>query len=59
MALGAGLFSLWRRVPSLTTIIQAEGRRFTLLSLLSFAIFYAVSTYAVLSSNLSMKGVWW
>jgi len=59
MALGTGLFSLWRRVPSLTTIIQAEGRRFTLLSLLSFAIFYAVSTYAVLSSNLSMKGVWW
>ena len=59
LALGVGLIGRWVRVPSLTAVIRADGRRFTSLALVLFALFYLVATYAVVGSNLTMRGVWW
>lgn len=59
LALGVGLISRWRRVASLTAVIEADGGRFATAALVFFGIFYAVATYAVVSSGLTMEGVWW
>lgn len=59
LALGAGLIGFWRRVPSLATAIEIDGRRFVTLALGLLGLFYGVATYALLSSNLTMEGVWW
>jgi hypothetical protein len=59
LSLGVGLISRWRRVPSLATVIEVDGGRFATAALVSFGIFYAVATYAVVSSGLTMEGVWW
>lgn len=59
LSIGVGLCSPWGRVPSLRAATRADGRRFTALSLGLFAGFYAVATYAILTSNLTMQGVWW
>jgi len=54
LCLGIGLISLWRSIPSLENAVQADGRRFTALAVALFALFYAVSTYAILGSSLNM-----
>jgi hypothetical protein len=59
LAIGVGVISLWRRQPSLAAAVRADGRRFTALSTALFALFYGVAGYAILTSNLTMKGVWW
>jgi hypothetical protein len=59
LALGVGLVSRWREVPSLGAVIEADGRRFGSLALVLFTLFYGVTTYAVVRSNLTMEGVWW
>jgi len=59
LALGVGLISRWRTVPSLTAVIDAEGRRGAALAMGLLAIFYVVSAYAVLSSNLTLEVLWW
>ena len=59
LAIGVGLTSLWRRVPSLQGPAAVDGRRFTALSLVLFAFYYGVVAYAVATSNLRMGGVWW
>ncbi|MEA3277607.1 MAG: hypothetical protein U9Q81_20450 [Pseudomonadota bacterium] len=59
LALGVGLISRWHRVPSLKQVIEADGHRFTAVALALLGLFYIVATYAVLSSNLTMEGVWW
>ena len=59
LALGVGLISPWGRVPSLAAAVRADGRRFTALALALFALFYGVATFAILTSNLTMQGVWW
>ncbi len=59
LSLGVGLISGWGRIPSLTAAVRADGRRFTALALALFALFYGVATYAILTSNLTMTGVWW
>jgi hypothetical protein len=56
LALGVGLIHPWRRIPSLSAVIAADGRRFVLLALILFGVFYAVAGWAVLSSNLTMAG---
>jgi len=58
-ALGIGLIGRWRAQPSLSTIIDVDGRRFASIALALFVLFYAVTTYAVLGSSLTMIGVWW
>jgi hypothetical protein len=59
LLLGVGLITRWRRSPSLDSIIRVEGPRLASLALVLFGLFYAVATYAVLRSNLTMSGVWW
>lgn len=59
LALGVGLISPWRRVPTLQAAVRADGRRFTALALALFALFYGVATLAILTSSLRMEGVWW
>lgn len=59
LALGVGVISPWGRIPSLQAAVQADGRRFTALALVLFALFYGVASLAILTSNLTMEGVWW
>ena len=59
LSLGVGLITLFGRAPSLSTAVQADGRRYTALAMALFALFYGVATYATLTSNLTMGGVWW
>jgi hypothetical protein len=59
LAFGVGLMAPWRRLPSLRDVIAVDGRRFATAALILFALFYAVATYAVVGSSLSMQGVWW
>jgi hypothetical protein len=59
LGLGIGLIERWRQLPSLTRVIAEDGRRFANLSLAAFAFFFSVSTYAVIRSGLTMRGVWW
>lgn len=56
LALGVGLMTTWRRVPSLEGIIAAEGRRLAGMALILFAIFHGVATWLVLRSNLVLLG---
>ncbi|MCU0971140.1 MAG: hypothetical protein MUF57_04940 [Gammaproteobacteria bacterium] len=59
LALGAGAVAPWRRVPSLAHAVPGEVRRRTRLAVIGYALFYAVATYAILRSNLTMTDVWW
>jgi hypothetical protein len=60
LALGVGLIAPMRRVPSISRRrLDADGRRFTDLALALFALFYGVATWAMMTSNLTMEGVWW
>lgn len=59
MALGVGTLAPFRNTPSLQHIIPLESRRMVAWSLLSLLIFYSVAGYSLLTSNLSMQGVWW
>ncbi|RCX33308.1 hypothetical protein [Thioalbus denitrificans] len=59
LALGVGVLAPWRRIPSLVQAAAVDIRRFTWLALLGFTLFYVVATYAVVTSNLTMQGVWW
>jgi hypothetical protein len=56
LALGVGLMTTWRRVPSLEVIIAAEGRRLAGMALILFAIFHGVAAWLVLRSNLVLLG---
>ncbi len=59
LALGAGAMAPWRRIASLTDAVARDTRRCAWLALAGFALFYAVATWAVLDSNLTMAGTWW
>jgi hypothetical protein len=59
LALGVGLISPWRRLPSLGSVVAADGRRFASLALALFVLFYAVAGWAILRSHLTMGSVWW
>ena len=58
-ALGAAVVAPWRRIASLAAAVPAETRRLTRLALLGFAAFYAIATWAIARSNLTMLDVWW
>lgn len=59
LALGTGVISPFRKIPSLRKIIPADSQRFIKLSMLMMLIFYLVATYAILGSNLTMMDSWW
>ncbi len=58
-AIGAGIIAPFSRIPSLSEIVPADGRRLVILSMLFMLLFYAVATYSILSSTLTMMDVWW
>ncbi|MCP3662559.1 MAG: hypothetical protein GY696_08710 [Gammaproteobacteria bacterium] len=58
-ALAASAISLWKKIPSLTTSVDFYAPRLTYTALALFALFYLVSTLAVLQSSLTMGSVWW
>jgi hypothetical protein len=59
MALAAGTVSHWRNIPSLRHIVTIDSARMAYTSLVLFVLFYAMSTYWVLQSSLTMQSVWW
>ncbi len=58
-AIGAGIIAPFSKIPSLSEIVPADGRRLVILSMLFMLLFYAVATYSILSSTLTMMDVWW
>jgi hypothetical protein len=58
-ALAVGALAPWRSIPSLTAAVALDTRRYAALAVIGFASFYAVATWAILGSNLTMAGAWW
>ncbi|MBL3589466.1 MAG: hypothetical protein JMN24_06700 [gamma proteobacterium endosymbiont of Lamellibrachia anaximandri] len=59
LAFGAGMIAPWKRLPSLTEAVERNAPRLTWVAIGLFGLFYLIATWAVLSSNLVMSGVWW
>ena len=59
LAMGVGAITPFVRHTSLAEIIPQTSRRYILLSMTALALFYLISGYAILNSNLTMMEVWW
>jgi len=59
LALGAGVISPWVKVPSLAVSVVRDAPRLVWLSMTLFVMVYAISTWMVMSSSLTMQDVWW
>jgi hypothetical protein len=59
LALGVGALAPWRNIESLRTAVAADTRRYAAIALAGFVLFYAVATFAIIRSNLTMAGTWW
>jgi hypothetical protein len=59
MALATGAISPWRNIPSLRQAVAIDSSRITYASLILFVVFYAMSTYWVFQSSLTMQSQWW
>jgi len=58
LALAAGTTSHFHKIPSLKQAIERDASRLSGLAILAFFIFYLLSTFYVLNSNLVMDGIW-
>lgn len=58
-ALAAGAIAPWNKIQSVSDEVEIQARRFTYSALTLFTLFYAVATYWVLQSHLTMETVWW
>lgn len=59
LALGVGALAPWRHLPSLSAAVAGDTRRYAALALGGYLLFYAVATFAIVRSNLTMAGTWW
>ena len=59
LALGTGALSPWKNKPSLRDAVEVSAPKMAWFSIALFALFYLLSIWSVLSSNLVMTGVWW
>lgn len=59
LALGVGALAPWHNIASLRSAVAADTRRYVAIALAGFMLFYAVATYAIARSNLTMAGTWW
>lgn len=59
MAVGVGAIAPFRKRSSLIAIVPAISRRYTICALAFLGLFYLVSGYAVINSNLTMVEIWW
>ena len=58
LALATGVSSPFRKIPSLKEAIEQDASRLSGLAIFAFAIFYALTTFYVMNSNLVMDGIW-
>lgn len=58
LALAAGTMSLWKRIPSLNNSVQHYAPKLVYLALIFFNIFYALASWWVWQSNLTMDSIW-
>lgn len=58
MALAAGSISLWGKIPSLNSSVETYTPRLVYTTLILFNIFYALATWWVWQSNLTMESIW-
>ena len=59
LALGAGVMAPWKHKPSLVAAIATDTPKMAWYAVALFAVFYLISILAIVSSNLTMSGVWW
>lgn len=59
LALSVGALAPWRGIASLRNAVATDTRRYTMIALAGFVLFYAVATFAIARSNLTMAGTWW
>ncbi len=59
LALSAAVVGRWRQVASLTEFVAKERARLSRAAIVLFALFYAIAAGLVMTSNLTMEGVWW
>ena len=58
LALATGASSPFRKIPSLKDAIERDAPRLSGLAVFAFVIFYALTTFYVMNSNLVMDGIW-
>lgn len=56
LGLGAGVLTRFERIPSLADAVRVDTRRFTVLALILFGLFYIAATYAIARSHLILIG---
>jgi len=59
VTLSAGTVSLWCKIPSLTASVTQVAPKLTYAALILFTVFYALSTFYVLNSSLTLGVVGW
>jgi len=59
LALGVGALAPWRNITSLRAAVATDTRRYTMIALAGFVLFYTIATLAIVRSNLTMAGTWW
>ncbi|MCP3870773.1 MAG: hypothetical protein GY703_22305 [Gammaproteobacteria bacterium] len=59
LALSVGAISPFQKVESLKEIIPLESRNLIRWSMGLMVVFYLIAAWSILSSNLTMMGVWW
>ena len=58
LALAAGTISYWKKIPSLSSSVEVYAPKLVYLALIFFNIFYALATWWVWQSNLTMESIW-
>ena len=58
-ALATGVVSPWRTTPSLKNAASSLAPKMALYAIVLFSVFFIVTSWAVIRSNLTMTGVWW
>jgi hypothetical protein len=58
-ALSAAVIGRWHDLPSIATAVAHSRRHYAWTAVTLFTLFYAISAWLVLGSNLTMQGVWW
>ena len=58
LALAAGTMSYWKKVPSLKSSVAVYAPKLVYLAMIFFNIFYALATWWVWQSNLTMESIW-
>jgi hypothetical protein len=58
LALAAGSISVWRKIPSVHSSVEVVAPKLIYLALILFNLFYALATWWVWQSSLTMRSIW-